>query len=46
MTPQDKFVIITPEGKEYDTIIRLARIGFDNCDGYLKGGIEEWKNNG
>ena len=26
--------------------MRLARVGFDNVEGYLKGGFEAWKNAG
>ncbi len=36
-------VVIAPEGKENETITRLARVGFDHTLGYLKGGIEAWK---
>jgi glyoxylase-like metal-dependent hydrolase (beta-lactamase superfamily II)/rhodanese-related sulfurtransferase len=36
-------LIISPEGREEETIIRLARVGYDNCIGYLKGGFEAWK---
>ena len=37
-------VLVTPEGKEEETITRLARVGFDNVIGYLEGGFESWKN--
>jgi glyoxylase-like metal-dependent hydrolase (beta-lactamase superfamily II)/rhodanese-related sulfurtransferase len=36
-------LLITPEGKEVETITRLSRIGFDNTLGFLLGGIEGWK---
>lgn len=36
-------LLIAPEGKEEETIIRLSRVGFDNTIGYLKGGFEAWK---
>lgn len=36
-------LLITPEGKEEETITRLARVGFDNVLGYLSGGFESWK---
>ena len=39
-------MIITPEGREEETITRLSRVGFDQTLGYLKGGIEAWKNSG
>lgn len=35
-------VLVTPEGKEQETITRLARVGYDNTLGYLNGGIETW----
>ncbi|MGN6194858.1 MAG: MBL fold metallo-hydrolase [Ginsengibacter sp.] len=37
-------VLVTPEGKEEETLVRLARVGFDKVEGYLKGGFEAWKN--
>jgi glyoxylase-like metal-dependent hydrolase (beta-lactamase superfamily II) len=36
-------LLVTPEGKEEETIKRLARVGYDNTLGYLKGGFESWK---
>lgn len=39
-------LLITPEGKEQETIIRLSRVGFDNTLGFLKGGINTWKQAG
>ena len=39
-------MIITPEGREEETITRLSRVGFDQTLGYLKGGIEAWKSSG
>lgn len=36
-------LLVTPEGKETETITRLARVGFDATLGYLKGGIDAWK---
>ena len=41
-----KLLLITEEGKEEESIIRLARVGFDKMDGYLNGGYEAWKNAG
>lgn len=38
-------LLVTPEGREEETVTRLARVGFDNTLGYLKGGIQAWKNN-
>lgn len=36
-------VIVAPEGREEETVTRLARVGYDNTIGYLKGGFESWK---
>ncbi len=36
-------LLVTPEGREEETITRLSRVGFDNTLGYLKGGFESWK---
>ncbi|MBU2951408.1 MBL fold metallo-hydrolase [Tamlana agarivorans] len=39
-------LLITPEGKEEETVTRLSRVGYDNTLGYLEGGIEAWKQAG
>jgi glyoxylase-like metal-dependent hydrolase (beta-lactamase superfamily II)/rhodanese-related sulfurtransferase len=39
-------VLVTENGMEKETIIRLARVGFDMVQGYLEGGIETWVNAG
>ncbi len=41
-----KLIIVAPEGREKETIIRLSRVGFDNVIGYLEGGISSWIKNG
>jgi rhodanese-related sulfurtransferase len=35
-------LIVADEGKEKEVVIRLARVGYDNPLGYLKGGINAW----
>lgn len=35
-------VLVVPEGKEEETVMRLARVGYDNCVGYLAGGMQSW----
>jgi hydroxyacylglutathione hydrolase len=35
-------VIVADEGKEHDSILRAARIGFENIKGFLNGGISAW----
>lgn len=37
-----KLVLVTPVGKEEETVIRLSRVGYDQVIGYLDGGIQEW----
>lgn len=41
-----KILLVTDEGKEEESVLRLARVGYDNCIGYLKGGFNHWKNAG
>lgn len=40
---KQELLIIAEVGKEDETIIRLARVGFDNVLGFLKGGFDAWK---
>lgn len=40
---QQPIVFLTEEGREEETVTRLARVGYDNTLGYLKGGIQAWK---
>ena len=39
-------LIVAPKGREEETVKRLARVGYDNALGYLKGGFEHWKKEG
>ncbi|MDY3547932.1 MBL fold metallo-hydrolase [Riemerella anatipestifer] len=39
-------LLVCEEGSVEETITRLARVGFDNIVGYLKGGFDSWKNSG
>ena len=39
-------LLVTEPGQEKETIVRLARVGFDKVKGYLKGGYEAWKSAG
>ncbi|MBS1506783.1 MAG: MBL fold metallo-hydrolase [Bacteroidetes bacterium] len=41
---QQPLLLVTPPGKESETVLRLARVGFENVVGYLNGGIASWKN--
>ncbi|MBS4064865.1 MAG: MBL fold metallo-hydrolase [Chitinophagaceae bacterium] len=42
----ENILLICEEGREEESIIRLARVGFDKVIGYLNGGYDGWKNNG
>ncbi|MCG8306050.1 MAG: MBL fold metallo-hydrolase [Cytophagales bacterium] len=44
LIPIDRqLVLITEPDKEYESVLRLARVGFENVAGYLEGGVETWK---
>ncbi|MDG1039952.1 MAG: MBL fold metallo-hydrolase [Polaribacter sp.] len=36
-------LLVTPNGKEEETITRLSRVGFDQVIGYLEGGFNAWE---
>ena len=40
---EQRIILVTEEGMEEETLVRLARVGFDKMEGYLKGGFEGWK---
>ena len=43
LLPFDKpLLLVTESGKEEETVVRLARVGFANIEGFLKGGFEAW----
>lgn len=47
LMPFDRpMVLVTEEGKEEETVIRMARVGFDKVEGFLEGGFEAWKKAG
>lgn len=35
-------LLVADEGREKEVVTRLARVGFDNTLGYLKGGFKTW----
>jgi hydroxyacylglutathione hydrolase len=39
-------ILVTPEGREEETVMRLSRVGYDNCLGFIKGGVTAWKEAG
>ena len=44
LLPFDKnLLLVTDKGREEESIVRLARVGFEKFGGYLQGGIEAWK---
>jgi hydroxyacylglutathione hydrolase len=45
--PFDKPILLVTEiGKEKESVIRLARVGFSKVEGYLKDGFEAWQQAG
>mgnify|MGYP000004327688 CR=1 FL=1 len=43
---KQEILLITAPGREEETVMRLARVGYDHCLGHLEGGFEAWKNEG
>jgi rhodanese-related sulfurtransferase len=43
---KQELLIVAPAGREKETVMRLARVGYDNALGYLDGGFEAWKKAG
>ena len=43
---KQQILLITDKDREEEVITRLARVGYDYCIGYLKGGFESWENAG
>ncbi len=43
---KQEILLVTEEGREEEVVTRLARVGYDFCIGYLKGGFEAWKKAG
>ena len=41
-----KIILVCEDGQEKESVVRLARVGFDNLAGYLEGGYEAWHNAG
>jgi len=42
----DRILLVTEKGKEEESIMRMARVGYENVIGFLKGSFDEWKNSG
>jgi glyoxylase-like metal-dependent hydrolase (beta-lactamase superfamily II)/rhodanese-related sulfurtransferase len=43
---KQQILLVTDPGNEEESIIRLARVGYDHSIGYLKGGITSWVDSG
>jgi hydroxyacylglutathione hydrolase len=43
---KQEILLVADEGKEEETITRLARVGYDNTIGYLQGGVAAWEASG
>lgn len=43
---EQPILLVTPKGKQEETVIRLSRVGFDNVLGYLEGGFDAWQESG
>lgn len=39
-------ILVAEPGREEEIVTRLARVGYDNCLGFLDGGFASWKNAG
>ena len=37
-----KILLVVEKGREEEAVTRLARVGYDNVLGYLKGGLDAW----
>ncbi len=43
---KQQILLVTEPGREKETVIRMARVGYDNVLGYLDGGFEAWQQAG
>jgi hydroxyacylglutathione hydrolase len=44
LLPFDKpIILVTDPGKEKESVVRLARVGFATMKGFLEGGFDTWK---
>jgi len=35
-------ILVSPQGREQEAVMRLSRVGYDNCLGYIHGGMDGW----
>lgn len=43
---KQKIILVAPDGREEEAVMRLARVGYDYALGFLNGGINAWKEAG
>jgi hydroxyacylglutathione hydrolase len=43
---RQELLLVTEKGAEQESILRLARVGYDNVIGYLESGFDAWRENG
>jgi len=43
---EQPMILVTEPGKEKETLVRLARVGFDKVEGYLEDGFKAWQKAG
>ena len=41
-----KIILVVPQNRSAEAVLRLSRIGYDNACGYLNGGVDAWKSSG
>lgn len=39
-------ILIVPHGREAEAVMRLSRVGYDHCLGFIEGGLDAWKQAG
>lgn len=39
-------ILVTQEGRAREAVMRLSRVGYDNCQGHLIGGFSDWVSEG
>ena len=42
----EPIILVCEAGKEEETVVRLARVGFNKMEGFLEGGYESWVKTG
>jgi hydroxyacylglutathione hydrolase len=39
---RSSILIVAPEGREEEAVMRLSRVGYDHAAGFLQGGMDAW----